>query len=152
MEKEYCRNDKGPHTIEVNPAGGTLQIDGKDVDPAKFIPSAFKVGSHAVTYTVNGKIVTTSFAIVAPPSVELTHKTGVGEKFIVVFSINTNARDGSSYTIDYGDGSSAKTTDPSDPTFAKHKYTVNDERKFNVMLVVTDGPCTGNAKDTVKFG
>ena len=151
LNKEYCRNDKGPYTIEVNPVGGVIKIDDKEVAGGKLVPSAYKAGGHTVTYTVNGKVARATFEIVVPPKVELTHTTGrEGNK--IIFKILTDARPVSTYEFDYGDGKTAKSDSRTDRAFIEHVYDVSPgNTKFKVVLTINDGPCKVTGKATVEI-
>lgn len=146
LTKEFCRNDKGPYTIEVSPAGGTIKIDGEESD-GKLTPSAFAPGTHTVTYTVSGKTVTTTFEIVKPPTVRLGHRETEINVLTVQFTMDTNARPGATFDWDYGDGQTLSTADR---TQLKHEYAVTQqEQQFTVTLTVTDGPCKVTKQDKV---
>jgi hypothetical protein len=147
IAKQFCRNDKGPYTIEVSPAGGVIKIDGQEVPDGKLTPSAFSPGTHTITYTVNDKTVTTTFEIVKPPNVKLSHRPTENNIPTVVFILNTNARDGALFNWDYGDGQTLSTTDRTQLT---HEYLLTQaEQQFNITLTVTDGPCKVIQQDSV---
>jgi len=144
--KSFCRNDKGPYTIDVNPAGGVIKIDDKESDN-QFVPSAFNVGDHTISYTVNNKTVTTTVSIVSPPRVKLSHQPIQNNVNVVQFTLETNAKPGAKFDWDYGDG---KTLSTSDATQLSHEYTpTKSPQDFNVTLVVTDGPCKVTNQDKV---
>ncbi|MBL0741125.1 hypothetical protein [Chryseolinea lacunae] len=147
LNKEYCRNDKGPYTIEVEPPEGVLKIDGKKVPEDGFVPSAYKEGPHTVTYTVNNKTVSAVFTIVVPPSVKLSHEPNQNFDNTARFRLDTNARQGATFEWNYGDGKTLSTTDR---TILTHLYTTTETtQKFAVTLTVADGPCKVLAKDSV---
>jgi hypothetical protein len=145
--KTFCRNDKGPYTIDVNPAGGVIKIDDKEMPDNQFTPSAFNVGDHTISYTVNNKTVTVTVTIVSPPRVKLSHQPTQNNINLVQFILDTNAKAGAKFDWDYGDGKTLSTTDP---TNLSHEYApTKSPQDFNVTLVVTDGPCKVTSQDKV---
>lgn len=145
LAKEFCRNDKGPYTIEVDPAGGVIKIDGVEVPDGKLTPSAFTPGTHTVTYTVNGKTVSTTFEIVKSPKLSLGHLDT--DSNTVTFKVDTDARQGAQFVWDYGDGTTFTTTDH---TLLTHTYpTINETKTYTVKLTVKDGPCSVSKTDSV---
>jgi len=146
IAKTFCRNDKGPFTIDVNPAGGVIKVDDKESDN-QFVPSAFNVGDHIISYTVNNKTVTTTVTIVSPPRVKLSHQPTQNNINVVQFTLETNAKPGAKFEWDYGDG---KTLSTSDATQLSHEYApTKSPQDFNITLVVTDGPCKVTSQDKV---
>jgi len=147
IAKAFCRNDKGPYTIDVSPAGGVIKVDDEELPDNKFIPAAYNTGTHTITYTVNNKTISTSVEIVSPPRVKLGHKPTENNMNTVEFTLETNAKPGARFDWDYGDGKTLSTTDP---TRLTHEYTpAHSPQEFNITLLVTDGPCKVSREDTV---
>jgi hypothetical protein len=145
--KSFCKNDKGPYTIDVSPAGGVIKVDNKEMTNDQFVPAEYNAGTHTITYTINNKTINTSVEIVTPPRVKLAHQPTENNINRVVFVVETNAKPGARYDWDYGDGNTLSTTDGTQLT---HDYVpTQSPQTYNVTLVVTDGPCKVTKQDTV---
>lgn len=154
-KNEFCSDDKTAYPVQGNPDGGVLKVDGKDLANSEgFVPAKYGAGTHAITYTLNGKTATATVTVIKAFKAEISHESNrdpANQGILVLFTIKTNVplRAGALYEADYGDGSKLSTTDINQ--VSRHIYAKANERgqPYAVTIVITDGPCKATASDKV---
>jgi hypothetical protein len=154
-KNEFCSDDKTAYPVQGSPDGGALKIDGADLaNGGDFVPAKYAAGAHTISYTLNGKTVTSAITVIKAFKVEVSHRTTndpANNGILVLFTIKTSVklRDGALYEADYGDGIKLSTTDINQ--VSRHTYAVANQRDqpYIVSLTVTDGPCKATAGDKV---
>ena len=156
-KNKFCGNDKGPYEIRVSPGGGTMTIDDKKLESEQgtffLTPSAFKPGTHIISYTSGGSTSTLSFDIVAPPKVSFKAREPQDEERSdtpITITLNSNATAEAEYNFEFGDGGVLKTTEKS----VTHTYSGQfdgDVKDVTIKVTVTDGPCTIKVEKTFKL-
>ncbi len=164
-----CESD-GPITLIGSPAGGTYS--GVGVSGNKFDPDIGAVGNRIVTYTVtNGacsrSVSDTIYVKDAPePNLKSTGSSRIWQGVTTYYNCDTSSTNStfvfynqslatnySSYTLDFGDGSSVTgTTFPSNPTTPiTHTYVTSGLYEVKLTLHHSNG-CDRTSTINIFFG
>ena len=137
----FCSNDKTEYSIIVTPAGGTISGDGvnKRADGTSvFIPASVKTpGQIVLTYTANGKSVTTTVEVFETPVARFSFDSSIGggEMTLIFKNESTELSDNTIYEWFIDGNLFSEKRDPEPITFKTATL------PHTILLRETNGQC-----------